>query len=415
MKWLGGLHLLTLRDFGLVWGAGFLSMLAGWALQVALPILIYDLSGSATAVSLAAIVSLLPRLIVAPIAGVFVDRWNRQRTMWVSNLVRASIVLVLVAVEDRSTIVLLYVVLFANSIVAQFLIPAENALLPTLVPDERDLPAANSLNSLNNNLAMLLGPAVGGTLLTIAGFDGIVISYSVACLIAMLLILSLRSDGKAVSIESSEPTQNAPGKWRKIWIDWRAGVHVILEEPRLLRIFVVALILGVGAAASASLTPVFFVDALEGGSSSYGLYLSVRGFGGVFGAILFSIFADRIPLYRQLVWGLILTGVLDLLLFGFPLFVTAVTPAIVLGAFTGPPLAALNASSQTIIQLATPDQFRGRVFSSIDTSMALVGLGATALAGVAADAFGVVPVLLVLSAPLVVAGLYLSIQPVEED
>nr|MBA3944488.1 MFS transporter [Herpetosiphonaceae bacterium] len=74
------------RDFALVWLAGLISMMGNWVLYIALPIYIYQLTGSALATSAMFVAEMVPALLLGSVAGVFVDRWDRKRTMVVANL-----------------------------------------------------------------------------------------------------------------------------------------------------------------------------------------------------------------------------------------------------------------------------------------------------------------------------------------
>jgi MFS family permease len=89
----------------------------------------------------------LPRLLFGSVAGVFVDRWDRKKTMVLSDLSRALILLPLLAVVAGAPVVLVYAVAFVEASVSMFFLPAKSAAIPNLVA-ERDLTAANSLNSL---------------------------------------------------------------------------------------------------------------------------------------------------------------------------------------------------------------------------------------------------------------------------
>src|SRR5215217_8136014 len=131
------------RDFALAWFGGLVSMLGSWALWIALPIHVYQVTGSALATSgvIAAVVA--PGVILGSVAGVFVDRWNRKTTLVVGNLLLAAVIVPLFVVSDDSRLWLVYPLVFLSEVIDQFTSPAENAFLPRLV-DEADLLAANS-------------------------------------------------------------------------------------------------------------------------------------------------------------------------------------------------------------------------------------------------------------------------------
>src|ERR671938_1768072 len=124
------------RDFALVWLAGLISMMGDWVLFVALPIYVYQLTGSALATSVMFASQMVPALLLGSVAGVFVDRWDRKRTMVVANLLLAFGLLPLFAVRSAEWLWLVYLVGFVESAIVQFFKPAERALLPQLVAEE---------------------------------------------------------------------------------------------------------------------------------------------------------------------------------------------------------------------------------------------------------------------------------------
>ncbi|MFN2221661.1 MAG: MFS transporter, partial [Candidatus Promineifilaceae bacterium] len=137
------------RSFFLLWLGGLISMIGNWMLMAALPFYVYQVTGSALATSGLLMAYLAPGMLFGSVAGVFVDRWDRKRILVIGNLIQAMIIPLLLLVEANGWIWLIYVAAFAESTVNQFLGPAENALLPTLVSEEH-LVSANSLNVLND-------------------------------------------------------------------------------------------------------------------------------------------------------------------------------------------------------------------------------------------------------------------------
>lgn len=145
------------RNFALLWLGGLISMLGDWTLCVALPFYVYDVTGSVLASGIMAMASTIPRVVFGPMAGVFVDRWDRKRTLVIANVLLCLLLLCLLSVRSVQHIWLVFVVAIFESIIAQFIGPAEHALLPRLVPETHLLPV-NTLNAVNNNVAMLIGP-----------------------------------------------------------------------------------------------------------------------------------------------------------------------------------------------------------------------------------------------------------------
>lgn len=118
------------RNFSLLWFAGLISMIGDWMLRIALPVYIFELTNSTLATGLMFMVSTLPRLLFGSIAGVFVDRWDRRRTMIAANFLMALGLLPLLLVNSLDSLWIIYVVAFVQALISQFFGPAENALLP---------------------------------------------------------------------------------------------------------------------------------------------------------------------------------------------------------------------------------------------------------------------------------------------
>jgi hypothetical protein len=127
------LRVLRQRDFSLLWFAGLISITGDWMLIIALPITVYELTGSPLATGGILIANKLSALLLGSVAGVLVDRWDRKRTMVIANLIRAPLLLLLLAVNSADRVWIAYVTGAALSAVGQFFRPAENALLPRLV------------------------------------------------------------------------------------------------------------------------------------------------------------------------------------------------------------------------------------------------------------------------------------------
>src|SRR6266508_2196863 len=212
------------RGFALLWIGCLISMTGDWALRVAVPIAVYRMTGSPAATSAVVATVVAVSLLVSPLAGVFVDRWDRRSTLIVANAAQAVILLPMLLVNRVADLALLLALLAVQTTLARFVDPAEHALLPRLVP-AADLAVANSLNALNNNLARLVGPALGGLVAASTGLAG-----------AVLL-------GAAPLV--------------KLGKDFAAGVRAAGRSPLLRAVFIVLALVGVGEGVMGSLFAVF--------------------------------------------------------------------------------------------------------------------------------------------------------------
>ena len=100
--------MLANRSFALLWWGGLISMIGGWALQIALPVYVYELTGSTLSTGLIFMVGTVPRILLGSVAGIFVDRWDRRRTLIVTNLLLFVGVLPLALVPATGFLWLVY-------------------------------------------------------------------------------------------------------------------------------------------------------------------------------------------------------------------------------------------------------------------------------------------------------------------
>jgi MFS family permease len=255
--------LLRQRNFGLLWFAGLTSMIGDWVLFIALPIYTYNLTQSSLATGIMFMAGTLPRILLGSVAGVYVDRWDRQRTMVIADLSRAVLLLLLLLVRSAEWIWIIYLVAFLQAIISQFFGPAENALLPQLV-DESQLVAANSLNSLNNNLARLGGPALGGILLGSFGFQNVVLIDSLSFLISGIMIAFI-AQAPSASPHTSETIEDSPiASQPNVWQEWLAGLGFIKQSSIVLVIFLVMALAGIAEGLFNVMFVIFVRQELDG-------------------------------------------------------------------------------------------------------------------------------------------------------
>ena len=153
-------RVLRQRDFALLWSGALISLAGDWVLFVGLPLYVYDRTGSTLATGAIFLARLLPQVLLGSVAGVFVDRWDRRRTLVAANLLLAVALVPLFGGAAADQLWLVYLAAMAAVALQQFVVPAEEALLPRLVAEDELVPA-NALNALNNNLAWLGVPVAG--------------------------------------------------------------------------------------------------------------------------------------------------------------------------------------------------------------------------------------------------------------
>jgi MFS family permease len=389
------------RNFALLWFAGLISLAGDWMLLIALPIYIYQLTGSAVAVSIMFIAKRAPSVLFGSLAGVFVDRWDRRRTMLVANLLLALALLPLLAVRSAEQVWIVYLVALLESTFIQFFSPAENALLPQLVGEEYIVPA-NALNSLNNNIARLIGPALGGLAAVTLGLGGVALLDAASFLIAALLVWLIRGNYRAT------PAADAPatplGAWRTLGREWLAGLRVIAGSRPVAMLFALVAITSLGEGVFGVMFVLFVNTVLGGGAQEIGSFMSAQAVGGLLGALLVGRLGGGRPALLIGIAG-VLFGLIDLAIFNYPSFFPGFLPIVLLFVLVGIPGVALFTGMNALLQLAVADEYRGRVFGTYGTTGALLAIVGTVLAGALGDRVPVVTVLNIQGLAYVLAGL----------
>src|SRR5215213_5284226 len=396
------------RNFGLLWLAGLISLAGDWMLRIALPIYVYQLTGSALATSTMLIAGMLPDLLFGSIAGVFVDRWDRKRTMVISNLLLAIGLLPLLAVRSAEQIWLLYLVAFVESTIAQFFGPAENALLPQLVGDEH-LVAANSLNSLNNNLARLIGPALGGLVAGLIGVVGVALVDAATFLLAAALVALISGAYRPAKVTDADAPATVGQAWAAVPREWLAGLRLILRERVVMILYALIAITSLGEGVFGVLFVVFVNRILGGGAQEIGWLMSAQAVGGLIGGLLVGWLGNKASSIVLIGLGALAFGLIDLAIFNYPAFLPGFTLALILFVAVGIPGVAMVTGMNTLLQSAVADEYRGRIFGTYGMTGALLALIGATLAGALGDRLGAVTLLNIQGGVYVAAGLLVPV------
>ncbi len=388
------------RDLRLVLAAGLVSAAGDWILIIGLAYRVYAITGSTVASALTMASSCAPRVLLGAVAGVFADRWNRKRTMITADLLLATALLPLLWVHGAGQVWIVFLVMFAEGAIQQFFSPAEQAMVPTLVPDE-ELVAANALSGQVSNSARLVGSALGGIIAAAAGLGAVTLSDAASFVASAALLTLVRATGRA--------TSRAAGPARRriadIGIQLRDGLRLSTRHRVLRALMIFALVTSVGEGIMSTLFTPFVEHVLRGSSQEFGLVVAAQAAGGILGGMIAAGFGHRIRASRLLSFGAIVFGLVDLAIFLYPLGYIAVWPAVAGMVIVGFPGALTMAGLMTLFQSSTADSHRGRVFGALSAAEGVTVLAGTLGAGFLSRYAGIVPVLAVQGAGYVVAGL----------
>jgi MFS family permease len=367
-------QLLLNRAFARFWFAGLFFLLATWALHAVMLIYVFETTGSPFATGLIPVFASIPGIVLGPIAGVFVDRWNRKRIMSGSSLLLAGLLLLAVPFAGELGAPALFAIILVEAMVMTFFSPAENALLPTLVgPD--DLAAANSRNSLNDSLARIGGPAIGAWFFVQFGFSATLAVTAVLYLAGWLVLAGLEHDDEHHIAE--DVPANVGQMVQSIIHQLKAGIEAVrVYRPLLIAVLVYALFMVSDVPLSAVL-PAFMIDSVGASPELFGSLMSVRGVTGLVGSLIVVMLSRRVHEAHLLLGGLVLHGA-SVLAFGIS---NNILGSILILFPIGPAAAAIQTGLFTMLQKGSAPAMRGRVFALVGTINGIVTILASLGAG----------------------------------
>ena len=402
--------LLRNRPLARLLGGEFISAIGDWLYLVAILILVYEVSRDPVVLGIVGATRILPYVFLSIPAGIMADRFDRRLILLVTDVARGLLMLVMAGlVAANAPIVTIVILAVVATCFSTFFGPAIGAYLPSLVADEDELGPANSAWSTLDNLASVIGPAVGGLLIATGGLAfAFVLNAATFAAIAFVL-WQLPSPKRGTAAERTEtgpqgegpasPAGAAPGARAT---QGRQGPG--LPRSVLVPVLGLALIDIAGSVAGGGLsvlTVVIAVGSLGSGEAGTGFLNAGMGIGGLVGAL----FAGVLVLRPSLVWVLI-GGSLVLALGLASLGVAGSLPlAVGLVAMATAGALVVEVTSTTILQRAIPDRVRGRTLGVLATGSTLAFAAGSFGLPVLAGAVGIGPVLAATGAALALAGI----------
>jgi MFS family permease len=358
------------RDFRLLFFAAVGSGLGTRLAVMALMVDIWDRTHSGKWIAALLVTDFVPMILIGLLLGSFLDRYSRRRLMIASDLLRLAVFCALpFATSAVMVVALAGVVGFATG----FFRPAVYAGMPNLVADE-DLGQANGLFQAAENLTWMLGPLLGGVLLSFSGPDAAYWFNAATFLLSALLVFRI----------SERMLQSEKALSEGHWRDVTSGVRLAAHSRALLTVLVgwslTTLAVGQSDVAEVELA----LEALEGGSFGLGVLLAASGFG----LILGSLAADRVVVR----FGTAVAYGASIAAMALGLGAVAISPNVwIASAFviaTGIGNGVAVVANSLLVQRGTPDAMRGRAFTlamSVTYSALFVGM---IVGGFVSDAAG---------------------------
>jgi dTMP kinase len=388
---------LSIRPFRRLWIATSLSSLGDWLSLVALSTLASDLAGRGVAAQSAAVggvwlTSLLPALLLGPLAGAVADRLDRRLNMIIGDVLRAALYLSLVlnlSLGFANELTWMYVVQFLASCASLFWTPAKDASVPNLVPPDK-LEQANQYSLLGTfgpapiaglffGLFALVSRSLGSIspyFSTDQGQVKLALYFNAATFVVSAITIYLLHE---IPKRQLSEHISAPSVAKTIWEGWK-----YIGRTKVVRGIVIGMIGAFSAGGVVvGLGPSYIKNTLEGGSAGWGIT-----FAAVFGGLAAGMFLGLRILRgfsRRRLFGLSIVGAgVPLVLIGLiPSLVVTVLLVIVLGAFAG----IAYVTGYTIVGSEVGDDTRGRTFAFLQSGIRVILFAVIAIAPFLAGAF----------------------------
>ncbi len=341
-------------NFALLWSAQLISGTGDILYTVGVMVTVFEMTGSALQTVGVTIATMLPSFLLGPFAGALVDSHSRRAIMFVMDLIRATLLLVLLLMVNTIGFNVwgIYAIIAGLSAASTFYLPARQAIIPSLVP-KAQLVSANSLILSTTQATYALGFIIGGTLILFLDFASFVVIDLATFVIAAVLVILIRPQTAA-----DTHTRQKPALWRSI----RDGA-TYLQDHKLARPLVVMEILehvphGIWTSA---LMLVFVQEALGGGSTEWG-WQNAAYFGGqLVGATAAAVAAKHLA--KRAGWAVIANAFLSAAM----TLIYALSPsnlfAVIMAFAFGPPMAIRDVAQDSLLQASVDQTMLGRVFA----------------------------------------------------
>lgn len=375
-----------------LWLAQLLSSAGDTLHYIALVVLVLQLTGQGLAVAGMVAAEIVPVLLLGPVAGVIVDRFDRKTVLIGSDLARAGLVLTLVWPQG---VWHAYAVAAGLAAAGVFFNPAVQAVIPALTSEDERL-AANSVSWSTGRLVQILMAAVAGGLVATIGTGPAFVANAASFVASALFVATLQIPRHTGQLGAG--TKRGLGGYLA---DAREGLAYARDDRFLGRLLVVQSLASFAVGGTGGLLVVLSERHLQLPPAGFAWLIGAIGVGALLGPLIPNTFATD---YRHPGWlfvPYVIRGVGDVLIALVTPLPAALAILVVYGLCTSTGMVTFNST----VQGAVPDRVRGRAFTLLDVTWSAMRLLSLAVGGIAADALGVQPVFWIGGAMLGLAGL----------
>lgn len=385
------------RKFYIIWAGQFVSLVTSSAVNFAIIIWMSLKYGSAEVLAYSAIAGMLPAALIGPFAGVYIDRWDRRKTMIIADASVAicTLIMSISFYVGYESLTLIYCMLALRSIGSAFHMPAMQASVPLLAPESELLRIAG-VNQMIQSISAIAGPALGALAITIASIGNVLLLDIFGAIIAIGSLLF-------VSIPNPTNQQKEKSSFQQVWRDLSIGFQAILKNRGLTWLFLFSTIITFCILPIAVLFPLLTIDHFKGDKIEMSIIEVAWGVGMLIGGGLLGIFKPSIS-------KIVMINSMHIIL-GLSLAVSGILPThmfylfVLLTTLGGIAAAVFNASFMTVIQEEVSPETMGRVFSLYFSMVVIPTVIGLLFTGWAADQFGTSAIFIILGTIIALVGL----------
>lgn len=346
------LRALRSRNYRLFfWGQGA-SLIGTWMTQTATIWLVYHLTGSALMLGVVGFANQFPNFVLTPFAGVWVDRWDRRRTIVITQILAMIQSLALAFLALTGTIEVWQIIVLAafQGAINAFDMPARQSFVVTMVEQREDLSNAIALNSSMFSSARLVGPAIAGLIIaaTNTGVCFLIDGISYIAVIAGLLAMRLPPQDRAIAKQSET-----------LWYSLKEGFDYAFSFQPIRSILLLIALVSLVGMPYMTLAPIFASEVLHGGPETLGFLMAASGLGALFASVYLSARPSALGLSKLIA--------IAPAIFGAALIAFALSRVLWLSMLAvlmiGMSLVLQHTSGNTVLQTIVEDDKRGRVMS----------------------------------------------------
>lgn len=353
------LRALSSRNYRLFFGGQGISVIGTWMQLIAMSWLVYRLTNSPFLLGVIGFTGQIPTFILAPLAGVLADRWDRRKILVVTQTLAMAQAFMVAGLTLSGIIAVWHLVVlsFFLGLVNAFDGPTRQALVVLMVEKREDLPNAIALNSFLFNGARLVGPTMAGVLIAVLGEGMCFLLNGVSYIAVIAALLAIR-----IEISKKEREDS------RIFQELKEGLSYAFGSGPIKAVLLLSAVVSMVGMPYSVLMPVIARDVLNGGAHTFGFLMTGTGVGAVAGAVYLATrtsvkgMGGIIPLAAGLFGaGLIMLSLSRIFLLSLPLMI-----------LTGFGMMILLVSNNTILQTIVDDDKRGRVMSLF--TMSFIGM-----------------------------------------